>query len=148
MGRQNLCVQVEVSRLIVIFLGHGHKFDSLKEVQEELNGKILDLAPGGCSNISQIPIMTAGEDIGSKSIIDTGVEGLIVQDLKSASGTVLRQVIFESKYDQIQSEIQLVYRDPKKHEISDDILANSEQCPSKKGKKAILYHDFLNNEYQ
>ena len=49
---------------MVIFLGHGHKFDSLKTVQEELNAKILDLAPGDCSNIDQIPIMTAGEDIG------------------------------------------------------------------------------------
>ena len=119
MGRQNLCAQAEVSRLVVIFLGHGHKFDSLKEVQDELNAKILDLAPGGCSNINHIPIMTAGEDIGSKTIFDHGVEGMIVQDLKSASGTVLRQVIFESKYDQIQSEIQIVYRDPKKHEIQD-----------------------------
>lgn len=52
MGRQNLCAQAEVSRLVVIFLGHGHKFDSLKEVQDELNAKILDLAPGGCSNIN------------------------------------------------------------------------------------------------
>jgi hypothetical protein len=84
---------------VVIFLGHGHKFDSLKEVQDELNAKILDLAPGGCSNYNEIPIMTAGEDIGSKTIIDHGIDGFIVQDLKPADGPVLRQVIFESKYD-------------------------------------------------
>ena len=41
-----------------------------------------------------------------------------------------------------------MYRDPKKHEISERVVANSEQCPAKKGKKAILYQEFLNNEYQ
>jgi len=44
--------------------------------------------------------------------------------------------------------MQIVYRDPKKHEIDDHMLANSELCPSKKGKKAVLNHDFLTNEYQ
>jgi spermidine synthase len=41
-----------------------------------------------------------------------------------------------------------VYRDPKKHELLEYQMANSEQSPAKKGKKAILNHDFLTNEYQ
>lgn len=41
-----------------------------------------------------------------------------------------------------------MYRDPKKHEIKDSILANSEMCPPKKGKVAILNHTHLTNEYQ
>ena len=59
-----------MSRLIVIFLGNGHKFSELKEVQDELNAKILDLSPSGCANYHQIPIMTAGGDIGEKSMVD------------------------------------------------------------------------------
>jgi len=43
--------------------------------------------------------------------------------------------------------MQIVYRDPKKHEIDPTHLANSEVCPSKKGKKAVLNLDFLTNEY-
>jgi spermidine synthase len=42
--------------------------------------------------------------------------------------------------------MQIVYRDPKKHDIKTE--AKSEQAPVKKGKMAILNHDFLTNEYQ
>ena len=93
--------------------------------------------------------MSAGEDIGEKSLIKTGVDGIIVQDLNDGStpGVVLRQVIYESKFDQIQSEVQLVYRDPKKKAIADNLMANSELCPKKKGKAAIINHDWLCNEY-
>jgi len=47
--------------------------------------------------------MTAGNDIGDKSIVDLAedqIEGMIVQDTKGAeAGIVLRQVIYESKFD-------------------------------------------------
>ena len=29
LGRQSLCTQTQMSRLIIIFLGHGHKFGNL-----------------------------------------------------------------------------------------------------------------------
>lgn len=70
-----------MSRLIIIFLGHGHVFPDLKAVQDELNAKILDLSPQGCSNYNDIPIMTAGGDIGEKAIVDISelkIEGMIV----------------------------------------------------------------------
>jgi len=51
-------------------LGNGHYFENLKVIQDELNSKFLELAPKNCSNIDQIPIMTAGNDIGQKSLID------------------------------------------------------------------------------
>ena len=89
--------------------------------------------------------MTAGPDIGTKSILDLSgdnIKGMIVQDVNTGDDKV-RQVIFESKFDQIQSEIELVYRDPKKHEISDHLLANSPEAPKKKGKVAILNLDNL-----
>ena len=152
MGRQKLCSQAQTARLIVVFLGHGHKFESMQEIQDELNSKILELSPENCSNYSSIPIMTAGEDIGKKSLIDVkgqdGIQGFLVQDIKTGESPVLRQVIFEAKYDQIQSEMQLVYRDPKKHEIPQYMLANSALCPKKKGKQAVVNHDVLTNEYQ
>lgn len=94
--------------------------------------------------------MSVGEDIGTKSVIDISgdkIEGIILQDLKTPDN-ILRQVIFESKYDQIQSEMQLVYRDPKKHDIPEHLIANSKEAPKKKGKIAVLNQDHLNNEYQ
>lgn len=42
--------QAKVSRLVIVFLGAGHVFESLDVVKEELNSKILDLSPAGCSN--------------------------------------------------------------------------------------------------
>ena len=48
----------------MVFLGAGHVFESLDIVKEELNSKILELSPKDCSNYSQIPIMSLGEDIG------------------------------------------------------------------------------------
>jgi hypothetical protein len=75
-------------------------------VKEELNSKILELSPANCANYHAIPVMAAGEDIGQKCLLDLsvdGIEGMILQDIKSLSeqGVFLRQVIFESKYDQI-----------------------------------------------
>ena len=44
--------------------------------------------------------------------------------------------------------MQIVYRDPKKHEIPDHQFTSSVIAPSKKGKKTVLDFKFLTNEYQ
>lgn len=63
-GKFKLCAQAQVSRLILVILGAGHVFESLDIVKNDLNSKILELSPRGCSNYEQIPIMSVGEDIG------------------------------------------------------------------------------------
>jgi hypothetical protein len=60
--------------------------------------------------------MSVADNVGEIAILDAKIPGLLIQDIKSED-MILRQVIFESKADQIQSEMQIVYRDPKKHEI-------------------------------
>lgn len=107
-GRQDLCQQTKMARIIVVFLGHGHTFGTLDDITKELSSKIQELAPTNCSNYDTIPFMTVGNDIGQKSLIDVKsndkIEGLIVQDVKSEDtgpGISLRQVIFEDKSDQI-----------------------------------------------
>lgn len=52
LGRQNLCKQAKVSRIVIVLLGHGHVFESLDIVKDELNAKILELAPDFCSNMN------------------------------------------------------------------------------------------------
>lgn len=49
-GREKLADQTKYSRVVIIYLGYGHKFEDLKSIQDELNAKILDLAPTDCSN--------------------------------------------------------------------------------------------------
>ena len=62
-------------------MGHGHTFENVDVVKNDLNSKILELAPDNCQNYKNIPIMTAGPDIGTKSILDLsndGINGMIV----------------------------------------------------------------------
>lgn len=93
--------------------------------------------------------MAAAEDLGKKVLLpDISTSGLIVQDVQEkADGGVVRQVIFEANHDQVQSEVRMVYRDPTKHTIPEKWLANSELCPAKKGKVAILDLDWICGEY-
>ena len=90
-GRQDLCKQTKSSRIIVIILGHGHTFDKFEEIKSELSPKIIELAPMYCSNLSEIPFMTAGSDIGEKSLIDVAkndkISNIIVQDIKNSDTT-------------------------------------------------------------
>ena len=96
LGRQNLCKQAKVARIVLILMGHGHVFENVDVVKNELNSKILELAPDNCQNYKSIPIMTAGPDIGTKSILDMSadnINGIIVQDVKTDDNKV-RQAIF------------------------------------------------------
>jgi hypothetical protein len=43
--------------------------------------------------------------------------------------------------------MQIIFRDPKKHELPANLLANSE-FGKKKGKTAIMNVEFLTSEYQ
>ena len=56
--------------------------------------------------------------------------------------------MYSSKPDQIQSEIGIVFRDPKKHDLQPYQLVTSELAPKKKGKVAVFDHDYLVSEYQ
>jgi hypothetical protein len=44
-GKITLCQQAGYSRLIIITLNHGHKFNSIETVKNELSPKVVDLAP-------------------------------------------------------------------------------------------------------
>jgi hypothetical protein len=61
---------------------------------------------------------------------------------------VTRQIVFESKPEQIQSEIQIIYKDPSKGEIPDGIKLTSELAGHKKKRITIANHNFLCSEYQ
>lgn len=59
-GKVSLCSQAGYSRLVIITLNHGHKFDSIETVKTELSTKVIELAPQNCSNQKQIPFLTIG----------------------------------------------------------------------------------------
>lgn len=59
-GKISLCEQAGYSRLIIITLNHGHKFESIETVKTELSPKVVELAPQNCSNYKEIPFLTIG----------------------------------------------------------------------------------------
>jgi len=81
-------------------LNHGHKFDSIDTVKNELSPKVVDLAPQNCSNYKEIPFLTIGKDIGELQVVYRSPDDTIfVEDLKDGSenSEYYRQVIFSSK---------------------------------------------------
>jgi len=52
-------------------LNHGHKFESIETVKNELSPKVLELAPTHCSNYKEIPFLTIGSDIGERGSVYT-----------------------------------------------------------------------------
>ena len=56
-GQARVLEQAPFTRLVIVILGRGHKYSSIEQIQEELNGKMNDLAPKDCSNRAKIPYM-------------------------------------------------------------------------------------------
>lgn len=82
-GKENLSNQAGYSRLIIITLNHGHKFESIETVKNELSPKVLELAPSPCTNYKEIPFLTIGKDIGERGQVFTSEDGnIFVEDLK------------------------------------------------------------------
>lgn len=133
----------------MIFLNHGHTFIDIEAVKLELSPKILDLAPRGCSNFKEIPFLTVGKDIGERAQVYTSTDkSMFVEDIKTESGDVLRQVVFASKPEQIQSEVQLSYRNTKKGAVAAHLKATSTVATKKKQKVLVYNHEALSSEYQ
>lgn len=148
-GKSNLVQQAGFSRLIIITLNHGHKFDSIETVKNDLSPKVLELAPQNCANYKEIPFLTIGKDIGERGEVFQSADGSIfVEDLKDEQSNIYRQVIFSSKPEQVQSEALLVYRNPAKGAIPDHLKVQSSIAPKKKQRITVLNHDILCCEYQ
>lgn len=97
-GKLNLSQQAGFSRLIIITLNHGHKFDSIETVKNELSPKVLELSPSNCSNYKEIPFLTIGKDIGERGeVYQSPDNSIFVEDLKDEQSNIYRQVIFSSK---------------------------------------------------
>ena len=151
-GKISLCQQAGYSRLIIITLNHGHKFESIETVKTELSPKVVELAPQNCSNYKEIPFLTIGQDIGQRQEVYRSPDGSIfVEDLKDGgeSNEYYRQVVFSSKPEQIQSEVILCYRNSKKDGgFPENVKAVSPIALKKKQRILTYNHELLCCEYQ
>jgi len=66
-GRAQLCDSASCKRLVVVHLARDNVFTSLTQVQEELAGTVLELAPDDLPPKYQVPFLSAGkEEVGDR----------------------------------------------------------------------------------
>ena len=111
-GRAQLCDSAgPCARLVVVHLGRGCSFTSLEQVQEELAGHVVELAPPSLPPGYQVPFLSAGaEEVGRREERCRGVSALsgeyVVEDVW-VGGATLRRLIFLARPHLTQSEAAL-----------------------------------------
>ncbi|CAI5717999.1 unnamed protein product [Hyaloperonospora brassicae] len=113
-GASELAAGAGFSRLILVAFGRGgHAFESTAKVQEELNAKIMELAPDTLGAGEKIPYLTVEEGLGARNIVHRSTSSLsgafFVEDVKE-DGELLRRLVFLSNTNVIQSEVKLQSR--------------------------------------
>ncbi|RQM14888.1 hypothetical protein DD237_003055 [Peronospora effusa] len=110
-GANELATGAGFSRLILVALGRGgHAFESTAKVQEELNAKVMELAPDTLGTDEKIPYLTVQEGLGARNIVHQGTSPLsgafFVEEVQE-DGDLLRRLVFLSNTNVIQSEVKL-----------------------------------------
>jgi len=110
-GRTQLCDSASCARLVVVHLARDSNFTSLSQVQEELAGTVLELAPDNLPAKYQVPFLTAGaEQVGERIERCRGQSQLsgqyVVEDV-NVGDLYVRRLIFLSRPHLTQSEANL-----------------------------------------
>ncbi|KAJ8574928.1 hypothetical protein ON010_g4284 [Phytophthora cinnamomi] len=91
----------------------GHAFESTAKVQEELNAKVMELAPDTLGSDEKIPYLTVEEGLGARNIVHQGTSPLsgafFVEEVQE-DDEKLRRLVFLSNTNVIQSEVKLQAR--------------------------------------
>ena len=107
-GRTQLCDSASCSRLVVVHLARENNFSSLSQVQDELAGTVLQLAPDNLPANYQVPFLSAGaEEVGERTERCRGQSAIsgqyLVEDV-TVGASRLRRLIFLSRPYLTQSE--------------------------------------------
>nr|XP_022321268.1 methyltransferase-like protein 13 [Crassostrea virginica]XP_022321269.1 methyltransferase-like protein 13 [Crassostrea virginica] len=117
-GRNHLAKSAGFERLVVVSLSRHHTYVDMESVKQELSVKVMELAPPGFKEGVQIPFLSLGDDIGSRTVVCEGHSDLsgdyIVEDVVADEGQTFRRLIFTSCPNVIQSEAKLKLEGKKK----------------------------------
>ena len=110
-GRSQLADSASCARLVVVHLARDNTFTSLTQIQDELAGTVLELAPDNLPARYQVPFLTAGaEQVGERLERCRGQSALsgqfVVEDVCLGDSWV-RRLIFLSRPHLTQSEAYL-----------------------------------------
>ncbi|PIK59179.1 putative methyltransferase-like protein 13-like [Apostichopus japonicus] len=110
-GRIQLSETAGFKRLVVVCLHRGQSYGSLKDIQDELSEKVLELAPSDLESNVKVPFLSAGEDIGERKVRYEGESEIngkfLVEEVKPGDGAIYRRLIFLSEENLVQSEVKL-----------------------------------------
>ncbi|XP_063796059.1 eEF1A lysine and N-terminal methyltransferase isoform X2 [Pseudophryne corroboree] len=111
-GRRQLAGSVGFRRLIIVALHRDQQYESMETIQSELSAKVLELAPPGLPDNKQIPFLSAGGDLGTRTIQNRGKSELsgeyVVEDVRGDGINYFRRLIFLSNQNVVQSEARLL----------------------------------------
>ncbi|KAG9483205.1 hypothetical protein GDO78_009256 [Eleutherodactylus coqui] len=115
-GRKQLAGSVGFRRLLIVALHRDQQYENMEAIQSELSAKVLELAPPGLPDNQQIPFLSAGGDIGIRTVQYRGSSDMsgeyVVEDVRGDGTSYFRRLIFLSNQNVVQSEARLLPSHP------------------------------------
>lgn len=110
-GRRQLADSASCQRLVVVHLQRDHSFSTLQDIQDQLSGYVMELAPSNLPTNTQVPFLSVGQEaVGSRLERCRGQSGMsgeyVVEDVDVA-GELYRRLIFLARPNLTQSEVRL-----------------------------------------
>lgn len=106
-GRRKLLESAKHLRLSIVILHRNQTYTSLDDVKAEINEAIKSFAPKDIRDMSKIPFLSLGSDVGSREIAYKGTSSFsgdfVVEDVQSEN-KFYRRLIFLNNQSVIQSE--------------------------------------------
>lgn len=106
-GRRKLLESAQHLRLAIVILHRNQTYTSLDDVKAEINEAVKSFAPKDIRDMSKIPFLSLGSDVGSREIVYKGTSSFsgdfVVEDVQSEN-KLYRRLIFLNNQSVIQSE--------------------------------------------
>jgi spermidine synthase len=110
-GRKKLLESAQHARLAIVVMHRNQSYTSIDEIKVELNETIKSFAPKELRDMSKIPFLSLGSDVGSRQEVYKGTSNIsgdfVVEDVTIEDDQVFRRLIFMSNQNVIQSEARL-----------------------------------------
>jgi spermidine synthase len=110
-GQNQLANSAGFERLVIVALNRGHSYESISKIKEELSGKVMEFAQSGVNLASQVPFLSIGDDVGSRSVVHHGSStytgDYVIEDVEIGHDEVFRHLVFLSNKNVVQSEAKL-----------------------------------------
>lgn len=106
-GRKKLMESAGHARLAIVIMHRNQNYTSIDDIKLELNETVKNFAPKSVRDMSKIPFLSLGSDVGSRNVIYKGTSQIsgdfVVEDVLT-NGDEVRRLIFMSNQNAIQSE--------------------------------------------